>query len=140
MDETPMVPKQERQAMQEFQPGMETEPKGPMVAFGRMCTYFLVGVPIVFSQPRAFAQMSLAGLQTVVQQAAAGRDGQHDFDFLFGKWRVHNRRLLHPLTSSEEWVEFESTLVVQPVWGGRANRDVFEADSPSNRVEGMTVR
>ena len=77
----------------------------------------------------------------LAQAAAAGeRDGQHDFDFEFGKWKVHNRRLLHPLTGSHEWVEFDGTLVARPIWGGRANMDEFEADSPTGHIEGMTVR
>jgi hypothetical protein len=68
------------------------------------------------------------------------RDGQHDFDFQFGRWKAHNRRLLHPLTGSNEWVEFDSTIVARPIWGGRANMDEFEADTPSGHIEGMTVR
>lgn len=73
-------------------------------------------------------------------QATEERDGQHDFDFQFGSWKVHNRRLLHPLTGLNEWVEFDGTVVARPVWGGRANMDEFEADAPSGHIEGMTVR
>jgi len=67
-------------------------------------------------------------------------DGQRDFDFEFGRWKVHNRRLLHPLTGSNDWVEFDGTVVARPVWDGRANIDEFEADSPTGHIEGMTVR
>jgi hypothetical protein len=67
-------------------------------------------------------------------------DGQHDFDFLFGSWKVHCRRLLHPLSGSNEWVMFEGTNVVHPMWDGRATVDEFEADAPSGHVEGMTIR
>ena len=66
--------------------------------------------------------------------------GQHDFDFYVGKWRLHNRRLVHPLTGSKEWVEFDGTSVARKLWDGRANVDEFEADSPSGHIEGMTVR
>ena len=68
------------------------------------------------------------------------RDGQHDFDFWFGKWKVHNRRLLKPLSGSKEWVEFEGTNVARPIWGGRANMDEFEADAPAGHISGMTIR
>jgi hypothetical protein len=67
-------------------------------------------------------------------------DGQHDFDFNVGKWRLHTRRLAHPLTGSKEWVEFDGTSVARRMWDGRANVDEFEADGPSGHIEGMTVR
>jgi hypothetical protein len=62
-------------------------------------------------------------------------DGQHDFDFLVGKWRQHNRRLVE-----KHWIEFDSTAVARRMWGGRANVDEFEAETPSGHLEGMTVR
>jgi hypothetical protein len=68
------------------------------------------------------------------------RDGRHDFDFYAGKWRLHNRRLVHPLTGSKEWVEFDGTSVAHKMWDGRANVDEFEANTPSGPVEGMTLR
>jgi len=65
----------------------------------------------------------------------------HDFDFLFGRWTVRNRRLREPLSGSEEWVEFDATSVARPVWGGAANMDEFEAlDSPWGEIHGMTLR
>jgi hypothetical protein len=68
------------------------------------------------------------------------RDGQHDFDFWPGTWKIHNRRLMHPLTGSTTWVEFESRSVAKMVWDGRANLDEYEGDSPSGHIEGLTVR
>lgn len=74
------------------------------------------------------------------QGTAAERDGQHDFDFLFGRWKSHQRRLLHPLTGSNEWVEFDATLVVRPALGGSANVDELEGDTPLGHLDGLTVR
>ena len=37
-------------------------------------------------------------------------------------------------------MEFDGTSVARTLWDGRANVDEFEADSPSGRIEGMTVR
>ncbi|HZU28014.1 MAG TPA: hypothetical protein VFA04_20965 [Bryobacteraceae bacterium] len=82
----------------------------------------------------------LAALAAPAGTNSPQRDGQHDFDFEFGQWKAHSRRLLHPLTGSNQWVEFDGTLVARPVWGGRANMDEFEADSPTGHIEGMTVR
>src|SRR5947209_6337531 len=49
------------------------------------------------------------------------RNGQHDFDFEFGSWKAHIRRLQHPLTGSKDWVEYDGSSIVRKVWGGRAN-------------------
>ena len=35
--------------------------------------------------------------------------GVHDFDFLFGDWQVHHRRLKERLAGSTEWIEFDGT-------------------------------
>lgn len=71
------------------------------------------------------------------------RDGQHDFDFYIGSWKVHNRRRRNPLSGSDSWYEFEGTSVARPVWGGKANIDEFEADTPEvpgGHIQGMTLR
>src|SRR5262245_50684317 len=68
------------------------------------------------------------------------RDPQKDFDFLIGKWKVHNRRLKERLKGSDIWFEFDGTVVARHIWGGRANTDEYEADSPIGHIQGMTLR
>ncbi|HEV7667026.1 MAG TPA: hypothetical protein VGS22_00755 [Thermoanaerobaculia bacterium] len=53
------------------------------------------------------------------------QDGRHDFDFLFGQWTVHNRRLAARLAGSTEWLEFEATNDCHPNLDGIANEDEF---------------
>jgi hypothetical protein len=84
--------------------------------------------------------LALGGGAAADPVAAAARDGQHDFDFFVGTWKQHNRRLKNPLTGSTTWYEFDSRTVVRPVWGGKANMDEFEADSPSGPIQGLTLR
>lgn len=67
-------------------------------------------------------------------------DGQHDFDFLFGTWKVRNRRLAARLAGSTEWAEFDATVKVLPVWGGAANFDEYQGDAPGGGIEGCTLR
>jgi hypothetical protein len=74
-----------------------------------------------------------------VDQKAQG-DGQGDFDFLIGRWKVHNRRLTAPLAGSTSWYEFEGKSTVRSIWGGGANVDEYEGYSPSALIQGMTVR
>jgi hypothetical protein len=72
--------------------------------------------------------------------AGAERDGQHDFDFEFGSWRTRIRRLLHPLTGSDTWVDLEGTSVVRRVWDGRANLGELEVANASSTIEGLSLR
>lgn len=72
--------------------------------------------------------------------ASTAHDGQHDFDFDFGIWKMHIRRLLHPLTGSSEWTEMDGTTVVNKVWNGRANIATVEADGPTGHLELLSMR
>jgi len=74
------------------------------------------------------------------EQGPQRRDGQHDFDFEIGSWKIHLKRLEHPLTGSHAWVEFDGTSVTRKVWNGRANLEEFETDGSSGHVEGLTLR
>ena len=65
------------------------------------------------------------------------RDGQHDFDFIFGRWKIHLKR--HAAGSSQ-WTEFEGIGIYRKIWDGRANLNEFEADSPTGHIEGLTLR
>ena len=71
---------------------------------------------------------------------APARDGVHDFDFLHGRWRVHNRRLRRPLAGSSDWYEFESTSVERPLWDGQGNLEEYEAELPTGRLRGLALR
>src|SRR5689334_13991532 len=73
-------------------------------------------------------------------QTAERRDGQHDFDFELGTWKIHLKRLLKPLTGSTTWTEFDGTTVTRKVWDGRANLEQFETDGPTGHIEGLTLR
>lgn len=66
--------------------------------------------------------------------------GQHDFDFELGTWKIHLKRLLHPLTGSTSWVEFDGTSVTRKVWDGRAELEEFETDGAGGHIEGLTLR
>jgi hypothetical protein len=67
------------------------------------------------------------------------RDGSHDFDFNFGNWKTHIKRLLHPLTDSSSWVELNGTVKVRKVWNGVAQLEEIEADGSIGHFEGTTL-
>ena len=72
--------------------------------------------------------------------AAALRDGQHDFDFEIGGWKTHLKRLLHPLTGSTTWVEYQGSTIVRKVWNGRANLVELEVDGAKGHIEALSLR
>jgi len=72
--------------------------------------------------------------------ASQQRDGQHDFDFEFGTWKTHLRRLVHPLTGSTTWVEYDGTTIVRKVWDGRANLVELAVDGPAGHFEALSLR
>lgn len=112
-----------------------------MNALEHFRTYLLMcGLVVVWHPLRGFAQQNSDAARAKIQETAAQRDGQHDFDFEIGTWKTHLRRLLHPLTGSTTWVEYEGTSVVRKVWNGRANLIELEVDGPAGHIEGLNLR
>jgi hypothetical protein len=105
-------------------------------------TYFLLCGLIVLLQPfQLRAQENSDGSKPTIQHTAAERDGQQDFDFEIGSWKIHLKRRLHPLTGSNTWAEFDGTSVTRKVWDGRSDLEEFETDSPTTgHIEGLTLR
>jgi len=69
----------------------------------------------------------------------AEHDGARDFDFLMGRWTIHNRRLRRRLAGSTEWEEFESSCVARPLPGGLGNEDELRIADAGGYV-GMSFR
>jgi hypothetical protein len=72
--------------------------------------------------------------------AAEPRDGQRDFDFEIGVWKTHLKRLVHPLSGSNTWVELDGTTVVRKIWDGRANLAELTIDAASGRLQVLSLR
>jgi hypothetical protein len=105
-----------------------------MNAWKQVLTFLVLGM--------LMSPMAIPGLaqKAAVSNGSTVPDGQHDFDFELGTWKIHLKRLLHPLTGSNSWVEFDGTTVTRKVWDGRSQIEEFEVDSPSGHVEGLTLR
>jgi hypothetical protein len=83
----------------------------------------------------------LAAIAQHTQPAdAALRDGSHDFDYWFGTWTEHSRRLMHPLTGLNDWVEMEGRSIVTKIWDGRANLVEYTGSGPDGPVELISLR
>jgi hypothetical protein len=64
----------------------------------------------------------------------------HDFDFLEGKWHVHNRKLKARLQKSNKWEEFEAELHMRKTLNGLGNVENYYATFNEKPFEGMAIR
>ena len=87
----------------------------------------------------AVALSSATAEERAGSPAPAVHDGQHDFDFNFGVWKTHIRRLKEPVTGSPDYVEMNGTVTVHKVWGGRAQLEEIEVDGPNGHWQGLTL-
>ncbi len=71
--------------------------------------------------------------------ADAPRDGAHDFDFNYGTWTTHIKRILDPFSASSGSVELTGTVAVRKVLDGRAWLEEIRADGGNDHLEGMTL-
>src|SRR5262249_34055647 len=74
------------------------------------------------------------------QAATEKRDGQHDFDFEAGSWKIHLKRRLDPLTGSNKWVEYDGTTVTRKVWDGRAWIEEVDTSGTAGHNQRLTLR
>ena len=77
---------------------------------------------------------------TTIAFAETPRDRAHDFDFAIGSWKTHLKRLLHPLTGSTEWVEYDGTTIGRKILDGRANLVELSVNGPAGHLEGLSLR
>jgi hypothetical protein len=102
---------------------------------------FLLCALVLLSRPCSMlSQTTATPSESGASRAGVERDGQHDFDFELGSWKIHLKRLEHPLTGSTKWVEFDGTSVTRKVWDGRAELEQFETDGKAGHIEGLTLR
>jgi hypothetical protein len=97
--------------------------------------------------PRAYWALAAAAILLcapclTLAQEAAQHDGQRDFDFLVGSWKIHLKRLVQPEHGPKEWVDLDGTVVCRQVFGGRAEVEEFNVESSDKKmhIEGLATR
>ncbi len=63
-----------------------------------------------------------------------------DFDFEFGQWRVHHRRLRERLTGCTDWDEFAGHSETRPVLGGNGNVEDNLLEFPDGPYRAIAIR
>lgn len=86
------------------------------------------------------SEEKMAASKLLRQSKSSEAGWSHDFDFEIGTWKTHLKRLIHPLTGSTTWVEYQGTTTVRTVWDGRANLVELEADGPAGHFKGLSLR
>ena len=109
------------------------------MATGSVRSSLLCGLLLAAVAQFALAQAP-AARESKAQDATAARDGQRDFDFEFGDWKMHLSRRLNPLTGSNTWVSYDGTSIVRKVWNGAANLGEIELAGPAGRIQGLSLR
>ena len=90
-------------------------------------------VPIVLDLEPTSRSMLGDGINAV-------RASKHDFDFLHGSWKVHNKYLKGRLRGSSEWAEFDAQSDINPLLDGFGQLDRFRAVRDGKAIEGITLR
>lgn len=102
----------------------------------RLCATLTLCSLVVVLRP----SQGVALQNSTPSKASPERDGQNDFDFEIGTWKTHLSRLLHPLTGSTTWVEYDGTSVVRKIWDGRANLVELDVTGSAGRVQALSLR
>jgi hypothetical protein len=78
-------------------------------------------------------ESSAAADESTAAPSSTVRDGSHDFDFIYGKWKMPNHRLKH------DWEDFITCDEGNPLPGGVGNIDYWKTSYWKDFV-GVTVR
>src|SRR6266705_4734221 len=74
---------------------------------------------------------------------ASSTSSQSDFDFLVGKWKMHNRRLSKRLEGNDDWTEFDSYDENSKILSGTADIDTYSTTEmpgmEGKHFEGLTL-
>lgn len=63
-----------------------------------------------------------------------------DFDFLIGRWNIHNKKLKTRLNNDQEWLEFDASCECRKILNGFGNVDQFVTEFDGVLFEGMSLR
>jgi hypothetical protein len=68
---------------------------------------------------------------------ASATSSPGDFDFLVGKWKMHNRRLNKRLENCKDWTEFDSFDENSKTLSGAADMDIYSCASADSFAQAI---
>jgi hypothetical protein len=82
--------------------------------------------------------------QGELKMTASPNSSPNDFDFLVGKWKMHNRHLDKRLANCRTWTEFDSSDANTKILNGAADMDIYSTTQfpgmGGKLFEGLTLR
>jgi hypothetical protein len=99
----------------------------------------LAGMTALDNRPVSLLELEPTPRSSLGEGPKAARATKHDFDFLFGSWKVHNRYLKGRLRHSTEWMEFDARSHVEPLLDGFGHLERYNAVHDGSPFEGITL-
>lgn len=84
--------------------------------------------------------LAMAVIGLLAFSPAPAADNSHAFDPESGHWTIHVRRLMHPLAHRNDWVTYDGTKLVKPLWDGKANVAEVTADGKAGHLKFIALR
>jgi hypothetical protein len=114
----------------------------PVITF---LTLFALQILTIQCRPASSKETALINAKVTstgeLEISASTTSSQHDFDFLAGKWTMHNKKLRTRLNNSTQWDEFESTDEnFGSILNGIGNMDIYKSALDGKPFEGLTLR
>ncbi|HEX7251706.1 MAG TPA: hypothetical protein VF376_02410 [Thermoanaerobaculia bacterium] len=106
----------------------------------RALAFSVIFGAVLISYPARGVAQSTPEAKAKAEGQNQERDGSHDFDPLFGKWKFHLRRRLNPLTGSNKWIDLEGTGECHKIFESGANIDQVILEGGGTHIEGLTLR
>lgn len=115
-----------------------------LILFFIACSVGLAQKPVLTADPSLPILKLNFDANGDLKMTASATSTPNDFDFLVGKWKMHNRRLNKRLENCKDWTEFDSDDEDSKALGGTANMDTYSTDQmpgqEGKHFEGLTLR
>jgi hypothetical protein len=126
----------------------------PMTLFLRDCLIIVLALVLSRSAPAQNKELTADenipipkvefDAQGELKIKASPNSSPTDFDFLVGKWNMHNRHLDKRLANCHDWTEFDSSDVNTKILSGAADMDTYSTTQfpgmGGKLFEGLTLR
>src|SRR5437588_8470678 len=119
--------------------------KYPMtILFLAICTFAQAQTTVLTTDPNLPIPKLSLDEKGELKITASATSSPNDFDFLVGKWKMHNRHLNKRLENCQEWTEFESSDENTKILGDTADMDTYSTTEFSGQegklFQGLTLR